>query len=337
MFFFKKKQAPATLAADYTDNDTRLQEAIRLDNPEQLFPWATFEELEKQPYVKKQPIDFPNPNFKGLHYFIKKPVQLFGIIIPEVTIATPSWESPNVFNPHWPVSRLTAEVRFASPGWDTYQQIKTHFINLWGDPDSIFENDTSEYASASCQWQQQKISVKISIWKPDQSNKFRKDCWLEVEQQPDLSAFLSDDYQQSLTLHPLLQYTIQEGTFTTGGTYIDKSTLKNTPDCIAQLLTNDNSFIVWRDKEHNKVGFANKKLCHILPLQSNSVLRFRGYFFRDSPIDCGIYYGAGKTYDNTAYIGKLTNAEESTWATIRKDIATLLECDNEYWEDKQYT
>lgn len=335
--FLKKKPAFAALAAGFTAGEAILETSIALNNAENLFPWSNFADLEKQPFVKKQPIDFPNPDFKGLHYFIKKPVVLFGVVLPEVIIATPSWEAPNKFNPQWPLTRLTAEVRFAQPGWDTYLQLKQHFIQLWGEPRSIFENDTNDYASASCEWQLAKTTVKISIWKPDGSSKYRKDCWLEVEQQPDLTAFLTDAYQQQLTLHPQLEYQVMEGSFTAGGTYVDQTTLRYTPECIAELLTEDNTFVIWRDNEHQKAGFANRQFCHIVPLYPDAHLLFKGAFFRDKPIDCNIYYTSQSPTGSAGYIGKITNPDEALWTATVQQAAEVLGCPGAYKDHKEYT
>lgn len=334
--FFKKKPGFAALAASYEAGNPILQTAIALNQAEQFFPWSNFAVLEKQPFVKKQPIDFPNPDFKGLHYFIKKPVLLFGVLIPEVIIPTPSWEAPNKFNPQWPLTRLTAEVRFAQPGWDTYLQLKQHFIQLWGEPKSIFENDTADYASASCEWQLDKTTVKISIWKQEGSNKYRKDCWLEVEHQPDLTPFLTDEYQQQLTLHPKLQYQIPEGSFTAGGTYIDQPALRYTPECIANLLSDDNAFVVWRDDEYGKAGFANRQFCHIVPFAPGGTATFKEYVFRNNPIDCNIYY-TSQPQRKPEYIGKMTSPDEALWSMAMEQIADLLESGRDKEVNKEYT
>ncbi len=330
-----------------TVNSSLMQELNRgvfLENKDRWLDWGTFgtlQHLATKKWFAIKKTQFPNPSVRGYTYIIKKPTILNGLQLDVLQTETPFWWVGRKFDPDWPVTSYWTNVSFGYGGRDDFERLEKHFIQQIGEPMNDVDSSIQENQKLWASWTVDRVTIKISTWKPYQMDVFQHFCRLEIINEANLDYLFTDSYTQELALHNQLRYLVLEGNLTVASDYTQYPQSRYTPNCVAELLQGENQFVVWVDTKHEKLGIGNKRFAQVLDLTEVAGLDLIGSYWRDSPTELQFHVLPKHQKDmdilSSNYLGKLeTPHGDSYWPDIREQLESFLEVPCVFSEDRQY-
>lgn len=321
---------------------TGLDRGIYLENLDRWLEWGTFAdlsrlELKKTVSIKKT--HYPNPDVRGYTYIVNKPIILGGVELACLQAETPFWWAWGTFNREWPVTSYWADVSFGNGGLEDFERLKRHFTQRIGKPDGLADPAVDGSNNTWAYWLVNRVTIKISIWKPHQLDVFRHSCRLDIGYKANVDHLYTDQYTLGLALHDQLRYVVLEGDLTVASDYTQYPHCRYTPEDIAGLIQTEQQCILWLDEKHAKLGIANKRHAQVLDLGKIAGLSLTGSYWRDNPTELQFHALLNRQTDRRAsnYLGALTAGQgDSRWPLIREQLESFLGLPCTYSEDRQY-
>lgn len=323
---------------------TGLERGIFVENLDRWLDWGTFSDLSRmrpKKWLTIKKTRYPNPAARGYTYVINKLEILGGLELTNLQSETPSWGAGGTFNPKWPVTSYWADVSFGNGGLDDFERLKLHFTHLIGTTDGHSDPTIDGNENIWAYWLADRVTIKISIWKPELLDAFQHSCRLDITYKANVDHFFTDTYTQGLVLHDQLRYLLLDGELSVASDYTNHLNSRFTPQCLSELIQTEQQYIVWIDEKDAKVGIGNKQNCQVLDRTELAGLSLTGSYWRDHPSELQFHSVPKKQQSLNAnrynYLGELnTHQGDSNWPLIREQLEGFFGMPCTYFEDRQY-
>lgn len=251
---------------------------IYLDDCRQWLPWDTYETLGKLSFVNTHPERYPNPDFSGLRYEIRRPTIANGLKLPRLyTLTDAARGAPKL---HLPVLCWQADIRLGRTPVMAFDRIREHLDRYLGSSDMpITQHEPG--MTLEGRWERERVTVSLRCFYRDEIKGWDNIAWLRIEHDPDVSRFYRSDYGERLTPGPTLTWQRFPVTLNVDANYRNVDNALFTPACFKDAFDEKHGMVIWVDHASPLLGIANENFaltfdtrhCHSLIL---SVRRFRG-------------------------------------------------------------
>lgn len=275
---------PSGHAPSSSSSADLLQKGIWLEDRSVLIKWDTFNTLKDNPLVKTKADPFPNPSYTGEKYLISQPVIWNGLQLKELECITDGYPKDKGFDYDLPIIKFRSKVPLGNRPEAGFLKLKSHLQSYFKGWDS----EEGEQKNLSCSFSKGQVKVEIRCFYGEDVKSYDNICWLDINYEPDLSRFFTDDYQLNLQLNDHISYLLLPLQVNMNEQYrLDpgsKCYARYTPDCFKNLFTADSGLLIWKDTEAGKIGFAGPDMAMIFDsnlIHKKDLTLFCGYF-RDS-------------------------------------------------------